>query len=144
MNTIGEHMKIINAEGLILGRMASVIAKQLLSGDEVVVLNAEKAIIKGAKTMVFSKYRKMRELSHARKGPHFPRMPDRLLKRTIRGMIPYQSPHGRKAYKNLKVFIGTPKEFKKEKSESISFAEAKSLSQFVELGDVSRYLGAKI
>jgi large subunit ribosomal protein L13 len=137
-------MKIINAEGLILGRMASVIAKQLLSGDEVVILNAEKAIIKGGKKMVYSKYRKMRELSHARKGPHFPRMPDRMLKRTIRGMIPYQSPHGRKAYKNLKVYIGTPKEFEKKKSESISSAEAKSLSQFVELGDVSRYLGAKI
>jgi large subunit ribosomal protein L13 len=137
-------MKIIDADGLILGRMASILAKQLLSGDEVIVINAEKAIVSGTKNRVFKKYMKMRELSHARKGPHFPRMPDRILKRTVRGMIPYQTARGRKAIKNLKVFIGTPIEFQSKKAESISQAEAKALSQYVELGEVSRYLGAKI
>jgi large subunit ribosomal protein L13 len=137
-------MKIINADGLVLGRMASVLAKQLLSGDEIVVINAEKAIITGTKNMVFSKYRKMREISHKRKGPHFPRFPDRILKRTVRGMIPYQTPRGRKAIKNLKVYIGTPKEFVNKKSESIDQAQGKAVSQYVELGEVSQFLRAKI
>ena len=137
-------MKIINAEGHILGRLASIVAKQLLSGTEIIVINAEKAILTGSKDAVFSKYKKMRELTHARKGPHFPRMPDRILKRTVRGMIPYQTPRGRKAIKNLKVYMGTPKEFENKKSESISQAQAGAVSHFVELGEVSRFLGAKI
>ncbi|WP_455393216.1 50S ribosomal protein L13 [[Eubacterium] cellulosolvens] len=137
-------MKIINADGLVLGRLASVLAKQLLSGDEIVVINAEKAIITGPKKTIFLKYQKMRDISHARKGPHFPRMPDRILKRTVRGMIPYQTPRGRKAFKNLKVYIGTPSEFENKKSESVSQATLKAVSQYVELGEVSRYLRAKI
>ena len=137
-------MKVIDADGLILGRLSSALAKQLLSGEEIVVINAEKAIITGKKTMIFAKYRKMRELSHSRKGPHYPRRPDQILKRTVRGMVPYQKPHGRKAIKNLKVYIGIPKEFENNKPESISLAASDSAAQFVALGDVSRYLGAKL
>ena len=137
-------MKIIDADGLILGRLSSAIAKQLLNGDEIIIINAEKAIITGKKRMVFDEYKKMRELTHPRKGPYFPRMPDMILKRTVRGMIPYQTPRGRKAFKNLKVYIGTPKEFEGKKTESIKEATAEAISQFVQLGEVSRYLGAKI
>ena len=137
-------MKIIDASGLILGRLSSTVAKQLLSGDEVVVINAEKAIVTGKKESVLKKYKDMRELSHARKGPHYPRMPDQILKRTVRGMIPYQTPHGGKAYKNLKVYIGIPKEYDGKKSESIEAATSKYLSHYIELGEVSRFLGAKV
>lgn len=137
-------MKVIDADGLILGRLSSAIAKQLLNGEEIIVINAEKAIITGKKIMVFTKYRKMRELSHARKGPHYPRLPDRILKRTVRGMMPYQTPSGRKAFKNLKVYLGRPKEFEKNKTETITQALPASLNQYVELSEVSRFLGAKI
>ena len=136
-------MKIINADGLVLGRLASIIAKQLLNDNEIVVINAEKAIVTGTKKAVFTKYKKMRELSHPRKGPHFPRMPDQILKRTVRGMIPSQTPRGRKAIKNLKVYIGTPKEFESKKSQTIEQAYVGPVNQYVELGDVSRFLGAK-
>ena len=94
--------------------------------------------------MVFSKYQKMREISHKRKGPHFPRMPDRILKRTVRGMVPYQTPRGRSAIKNLKVYIGTPKEFERKKQESVTQAQLKEVGQYVELGEVSRFLRGKI
>jgi len=137
-------MKIINADGLILGRLSSAIAKHLLNGDEIVILNAEKAIITGNKKMVLTKYNEMRKLSHPRKGPRFPRLPDRILKRTIRGMIPYQTPRGRKAFKNLKVYMGTPKEFENKKSQTLDIAKSESIDQYVLLLDVSRHLGAKI
>jgi ribosomal protein uL13 len=71
-------------------------------------------------------------------------MPDMILKRTIRGMIPYQKPSGRKAYKNLKVYIGTPKEFENKSAETIEIATGTTGSQVVPLLEVSRYLGAKI
>ena len=136
-------MMIIKADGLILGRLSSIIAKKLLNGEEVVVLNAEKALISGKKRMVFEEYKNMRRLSHPRKGPYYPRQPDKILKRTIRGMMPYQTPRGRKAIKNLKVYIGIPKEFEGKKTQSIEEAHTESLHQYVQLGDVSKYLGAK-
>ncbi len=136
-------MIIIDADGLILGRISSVIAKKLLNGDEVVILNAEKALVTGKKRMVFEQYKNMRELTHPRKGPYYPRQPDRILKRTIRGMIPYQTPRGRAAIKNLKVYIGIPKEFEGKKTVTIKEAHSESLKQYVQLGEVSKYLGAK-
>jgi large subunit ribosomal protein L13 len=136
-------MMIIKADSLILGRLSSIIAKILLNGEEVIILNAEKTLITGKKKMVFEEYKNMRRLSHARKGPHYPRQPDKILKRTIRGMIPYQTPRGRKAIKNLKVYIGIPKEFEGKKIQSIKEAHTDSLHQHVQLGDVSKYLGAK-
>jgi large subunit ribosomal protein L13 len=137
-------MKIIDADGLILGRMSSAIAKRLLNGEEIVIINAEKVLITGKKRMIYDEYHKMRDLSHARKGPHFPRMPDMILKRTIRGMIPYQKPDGRAAFKNLKVYMGIPKEFVGKKAETIKGASTENISQCTTLGEVSKHLGAKI
>ena len=111
---IGDELKLINAEGLVVGRLASNVAKQILNGEEVIIVNAEKALISGSRKAILTEYQGRRKLTHARKGPHYPRMPDRILKRTVRGMIPYQTPRGRTAYKNLKVYIGVPKEFEKK------------------------------
>ena len=45
--------KIVNAEGLVLGRMATVVAKHLLQGEKVEIVNAEKAIISaGGKVII--------------------------------------------------------------------------------------------
>ncbi len=139
---IGDELKLINAEGLVVGRLASNVAKQILNGEEVIIVNAEKALISGSRKAILTEYQGRRKLTHARKGPHYPRMPDRILKRTVRGMIPYQTPRGRTAYKNLKVYIGVPKEFEKKKFGTID--EAKKVpARFMTLGDVSENLGAK-
>ena len=43
-------MAVIDANGLILGRLASTVAKRLLSGDEEIhIVNAEKAVISGSR-----------------------------------------------------------------------------------------------
>ena len=87
---------VYNAEDKVLGRLASVVAKQLISATKagedtrVIIVNAEKAVVSGKRTSVISDYRKKYELNHARKGPFFPRMPDQILKRTVRGMLPNQ------------------------------------------------------
>jgi large subunit ribosomal protein L13 len=139
---IGDELKLINAEGLVVGRLASNVAKQILNGEEVIIVNAEKALISGSRKAILTEYQGRRKLTHARKGPHYPRMPDRILKRTVRGMIPYQTPRGRTAYKNLKVYIGVPKEFEKKKFETIDNCK-KVPARFMTLGDVSENLGAR-
>jgi len=41
---------IINGDGLILGRLASITAQRALAGEEIAIVNAEKAIISAAGT----------------------------------------------------------------------------------------------
>ena len=106
---------VYNAEDKVLGRLASVVAKQLITAKKagedtrVIIVNAEKAIVTGKRSTILSDYRAKYELNHPRKGPFFPRMPDQILKRTVRGMLPYQkNSSGRNALKSLRVEIGTP------------------------------------
>lgn len=145
---------IINAEGKVLGRLASYIAKYLLEEErkvreglkneieEVIVVNAEKAIVTGSKETIMPRYFFMRKVGSYRKGPFYPRMPDKILKRTVRGMLPYQKPKGRKALKALKVYIGIPKEYSKKKFEKLDLGKIKS-PKYMELGEISKKLGAK-
>ncbi len=46
---------IVDATGLVLGRLASRDREQLLAGEEIKIVNAEKAIITGRKGLAFSK-----------------------------------------------------------------------------------------
>src|SRR5207245_2927058 len=84
------------------------VADRLLNGEDIVVVNAEKAIVTGRKHVVFEEYR----ARHARGstasrmrgiGPNYPRRPDMILRRTISRMMPYQQPRGREALKRLRV-----------------------------------------
>ena len=125
---------VFDASNLILGRLASHVAKILIEGqktgsqDRVIIVNAENAVVSGSKKAVFATYRKKYELNHARKGPFFPRMPDKILKRTVRGMLPYQKKSsGRSALRNLRVSIGCP-----------SHLSGDSLPDCHEMGDMSR------
>ena len=136
-------MKIIDASECIMGRLASSVAKSLLNGEEVHIINAENAVISGSKDMVFGEYVSKRNLNHPRKGPYYPRMPHLMLKRAVRGMIPYQKPKGREAFKRLKVDVGTPLALQKEKAETIENAKMNDSTKYIRLGDVSKNLGAK-
>jgi large subunit ribosomal protein L13 len=134
---------IIDASGAILGRLSTHTAKRLLKGEEIAVVNSEKAIISGKKSAIKNRYKQKREVGTYRKGPFYPRMPDMIVKRTIRGMIPYQTPHGRTAFKRLKCYIGVPKEFEGKKLENIKSAEKQPVD-FVTIEELSKSLGAKI
>ena len=134
----------IDATGLILGRMCTHVAKRLLNGEDIVVVNAEGAIVTGKRALVYKEYFDRRSKGKIRKGPYYPRTPDQILKRTVRGMVPYQKPHGREAMKHLMVYIGVPKEMAKEKFETIADASSEDVVEFVTLEDLSRTLGATI
>jgi large subunit ribosomal protein L13 len=139
-------MTVIDANGLIMGRLASSVAKQLLSGDEkVYIINAEKAIISGSRAATLREYRETRERGTREFGPHFPKRPDRILKRTIRGMLPYKRARGRDAMSRLKVYVGVPYELKGAETVTIADADMRLLSssKYVELGEVSQKMGSK-
>ena len=134
---------IIDADGAILGRLCTNAAKKLLNGEEIAIVNSEKVIISGKKSLIKAHYRQKIEVGTYRKGPFFPKMPDRIVKRSIRGMIPYQTPHGRTAFKRLKCYIGVPKEFEGKKFENVKEAKKQPVD-FLTIEELSRSLGAKV
>ncbi|MGB0652205.1 MAG: 50S ribosomal protein L13 [Thermoplasmatota archaeon] len=133
---------VIDASGLVLGRMATHVAKKALEGEEVHIVNAEKAIIVGAsKTAIQERYKFKREVGTMRKGPYFPREPHLIVKRTVRGMIPYQKSSGRAAYKRVKAHIGVPKELAGETAVTLEAAQ-RDARAFLTVGQLATYLGA--
>ncbi|WP_340817677.1 50S ribosomal protein L13 [Methanolobus sp. WCC4] len=138
-------MTIIDAEGLIMGRLASTVATKLLAGEEIDIINAEKAVISGSKYTTMREYDATLKRGKPEFGPYFPKRPDRILKRTVRGMLPYKRARGRDAMSRLKVHVGVPAEF--EGKESVKIAEANmdrlSSNKYLKLGDLSKKLGAK-
>ena len=48
---------IIDATNLLVGRLATVVAKKALLGGKIDIVNAEKAIISGPKRLVINKYK---------------------------------------------------------------------------------------
>lgn len=136
---------VIDADGLILGRLCSSVAKRLRNGEEIVIVNAERAVVSGRRAQLFEFYRHRRTRGSSQtkaKGPFYPRTADMIMKRTVRGMIEYKKPAGRAALKRLKVYLGLPKEFREAKLETLETAKKPHLSKYVQLGDISRELGA--
>jgi large subunit ribosomal protein L13 len=137
-----ENAIIIDAKGLILGRMASIIAKRLLQGESIIVLNAEKAAISGKRLQIVKEAKTFLEVGHPRKGPYHPRRPDRIVRRTIRGMLPRKKPKGKQAYKRLKVYLGAPKEFEDKEIQTILDASAEKLkSPYITVGELAKEIG---
>jgi|TARA_B110000196_G_C21020749_1_gene602659 large subunit ribosomal protein L13 len=145
---------VYDATDKVLGRLASHVAKELLSARKagsplrVIVVNAEHAIVSGPKTTVFADYDFKYKLNHPRKGPFFPRMPDQIMKRTVRGMLPYQkNSSGRNAVRDLRVLIGQPANLSGEElPDGHAWGDTTHLNRplplkFVRLGEISSSLG---
>ncbi|HEX9907318.1 MAG TPA: 50S ribosomal protein L13 [Thermoplasmata archaeon] len=135
-------MAIIDAERLVLGRLCTHVAKRLLNGEEIVVINAEKAIVSGNRAQLIKFYKHKRERGTRNKGPFYPRTPDRLIKRSVRGMVERYKPRGRNALKRLRVYIGVPKQFAGVAAETVEGAKKPHLEKYVFLGDITKELGA--
>jgi large subunit ribosomal protein L13 len=133
---------IVNAEGLILGRMASKVAKSLLNGNKVIIVNAEKAIISGKKKSKVAEAKEFLEVGSPKRGPFHYRRPDRILRKTVRGMLPIRQPKGKSAYKRLRVFLGIPKEFEENQMITLKEAKASKLTgPYLTLGELAKEIG---
>ena len=103
---------LIDAENATLGRLASYVAKQALLGKRIVIVNSEKAIITGNRKSIIEDYmQKRRRHGTSQKGPIFQTSAERILKRTIRGMLPHREGRGREALKRIKCYKGIPSEY---------------------------------
>ncbi|MDA8287642.1 MAG: 50S ribosomal protein L13 [Actinomycetota bacterium] len=111
---------VVDAEGLVLGRLATTVASVLRgkhkptfaphldTGDHVIVVNAAKLVLTANKAEVKMAYRhsgypgSLRATSYAEL---LERKPDELVRRAVRGMLP-KGPLGRQMLHKLKVYAG--------------------------------------
>jgi len=120
-------MKTIDANGLILGRMATQVAKLALTGETIQIINCEKAVISGNKKTLLKKVQHLRDMGGPFKGPFYPSKSDVIVKRAIRGMLPYKQERGRLALSRIKCYIGQPEELKIENMESFPKASKEKI-----------------
>ena len=137
-------LTVIDGEGLVMGRLASHAAKHLLLGETVVIVNAEKVVISGSSANIFStKKDSLNIVSHGtpRRGPFHYRGPEDMLRRTVRGMLPWKKSRGQDAYRRLRVYMGKPREM--EGQIYLPLANARLANPYhhhVTIGDLSKEL----
>ena len=139
-------MMIIDGKDLVLGRLASFAAKRLLEGEKVTILNAEHVVVSGRSDATVDGYRAWlatRNVANPRRGPIHPKRPEDLVRRSVRGMLPFSSAHGIAAYHGLKVYVGVPEEFSGKVTVPVPGAELQSLGtrRYIRVGDLSKKLG---
>lgn len=121
---------IIDGKNKVMGRLASTVAKLLLQGNKVIVLNAKDIVITGSRNYTIELWEKRFSRSDIgnprRYGPKISVRPDFFFKRVVRGMLPRKQAKGRMALKNLKVYIGTPEEYKNKDVLELKNIEPKS------------------
>ena len=139
-NAIQEEYTVINAKDSIIGRLASNVAKRLLEGEKIIIVNAEKGLISGDPGFITRKYLEryhIKTKSNPLKGPFYPRKPEQILKRTVRGMLPYKKSRGKEAYKRLKVYCDLPNIFQDTEIEILESTQKNNpKSPYITLGEL--------
>ncbi|MCU4925501.1 50S ribosomal protein L13 [Halobacteria archaeon AArc-dxtr1] len=137
---------VVDARDCILGRVASEVAQRALAGERVAIVNAEDAVITGDKEDIFETYRTRLQLGSDR-GPVYPKRPDTIFKRAVRGMLPYKKTRGREALSGVRVYVGNPYEGDDEREAEVlpdTSLDRLSNIRFVHLHEVSEQLGANV
>nr|XP_019049523.1 ribosomal protein L13 [Kwoniella bestiolae CBS 10118]OCF28453.1 ribosomal protein L13 [Kwoniella bestiolae CBS 10118] len=125
---------VIDGKGHLLGRLASIISKQILSGQKVTVVRCEEINVSGSFFRNKLKYHNYlhitpyqqnvnkftnanttpqphpeRHIVNPKKsGPFHFRAPSRILFKAVRGMVPHKTSRGAAALKRLELYEGVP------------------------------------
>ena len=133
---------VIDADGLILGRMASVVAKRLLAGETIEIVNAQNVVISGSRNKLIDEWKEFMHVGGFGKGPVHHRRPHEIVRRTVRGMLPYRIPKGEAAYKRLHVHIGVPDELEKAEKQTLPGCHSSKLNhRYVTVGELAESIG---
>ncbi len=134
----------IDGKDMILGRLASYVAKEALEGKTVIIVNAEKVIISGSKKTVLQDVKRKlgtRTLGALKKSPIHCRRPDTYLRRVIRGMLPWKRARGKEAYRRIRVYMSIPSELTDEKFFKPKIARLTVKGPWIRVEDVAQEIG---
>jgi len=133
---------IIDAKDAVLGRLSSYVAKQVLIGNKVDVINCEEAVVSGKRAATIDKYIRRIDRKAPGKGPYLYRRPDMFVKRAIRGMLPFKRSRGIDAFKNIKCHIGVPENLRNESASVIENASVSMLqTDCLKVRDICKAIG---
>lgn len=106
-------MEIIDGKGTPMGRLASYVAKQAIKGKDIVILNCNQVIITGNKKEIKDSFNEKKgKIGSGQKGPKYSKTPYKIVKRTIRGMLPnHRGGRGKMILKRIICYNEVPKEF---------------------------------
>ena len=136
---------VMDASGMIAGRLASIAAKRLLRGEKIVIVNAEKAVLSGKRESRLREIKRFWEVvgrANPKRGPRHYRSPSSLLRDMVWGMLPRDRPRGREAFKRLRVYEGVPESLSEASFERPPEASAEKLKHgYVSLAEICVELG---
>jgi large subunit ribosomal protein L13Ae len=141
---------VVDGRGHMLGRLASVVAKQLLEGQPVSVVRCDEINISGHlanNRIKFMKYLRKRTNTNPKRGPYHYRAPSMIFFKAVRGMVPRKSAHGQAALARLKVFDGVPHPYDTRKKmvvpQALKVVKLTPGAQHCVLGDLAATVGWK-
>ncbi len=138
-----ENVTVIDATDLVVGRMGSVLAKRLLLGESITLINCKDAVVLGRKKFLVERYKNKLANKVVKQGPYYSRSPSDIVKRSFRNMLPYKNERGVQAFKRLKCYNSTPSillNVKKERIEQAEF-DKESVFYYTKVGDLCKVLG---
>ncbi len=140
-----DSLLVIDAAGLLVGRLATQAARAALHGHTVRVINCEQAVISGSKPFLVAEWTRRFRQGVPRKGPYIHRYPDRMVRRVIRGMLPHHNPRGRVAFAKTMCYIGVPTELKGVKAITIEGAKAGKLptNRYLTMAQLCKEIGGR-
>jgi len=135
---------IVDGTNMIAGRLCSHVAKLLINGNRVSIVNTENVMLSGDRDAIIKSYRKFLEIAsinNPKFGPFHPRRPDTMITKMVRGMLP-KKPSGKTAFKRLRSYLGVPNELKSMTTTQFEDAKIKRPSPYyTSMGDLGKLVG---
>ncbi|CAD6273161.1 unnamed protein product [Miscanthus lutarioriparius] len=139
---------VVDARHHMLGRLSSIIAKELLNGQKVVVVRCDEICMSGGlvrQKMKYLRFLRKRMNTKPSHGPIHFRAPAKILWRTIRGMIPHKTKRGEAALARLKTYEGVPPPYDKTKRvvipDALKVLRLQPGHKYCLLGELSKEVG---
>lgn len=136
-------IKVIDGKNAILGRLAAHVAKELIKGGEIAIVNCEQVVITGNKQRIMEELdAKRQRVGTTQKGPKVSRTSEKIVKRAIRGMLPnYRLGRGKEMFEKVKCYVGIPKEYESSKMEMLDKKIMRQGSKRVKVGEITKWKG---
>lgn len=135
---------IVDGTNMIAGRLCSYVAKLLIDGNRVSIVNCENIMLTGDRDAIIKSYRRFLEIAsinNPKFGPFHPRRPDTMITKMVRGMLP-KKPSGKTAFKRLRAYLGVPNELKSMTTKQFDDAKIKRPSPYyTSMGELGRMVG---
>ncbi len=142
---------IIDGKGHLLGRLASVVAKEVLKGQKISVVRCDQIVQSGSmyrNKLKFTEYLHKAKNPNPRRGAFHFRAPARMFWKAVRGMTPRKTARGEAAMARLKTFDGIPYPYDHKRRmvipDALKCLHLRDYRKYTVLGELAAEMGWKL